>query len=45
MVNLGVVLAGIAVFFTRSAIPDLVIGAVVTFIVLRGAVTILKIAK
>lgn len=45
MANIGVVLAGVAVFFTKSPYPDLVIGLIVTLIVLRGAFTILKLAK
>lgn len=45
LANGGVVLAGIAVFITGSPIPDLVVGVVVTLIVLRGAVTILKISR
>lgn len=45
MANIGVVLAGVAVFFTRSPYPDLIIGIIVTGIVLRGALTILKLGK
>lgn len=45
MANVGVVLAGVAVFLTKSPYPDLVIGMIVTVIVLRGALTILKLAK
>jgi len=45
MANTGVFLAGVAVFFTKSPIPDLVIGVVVTVIVLRGALMIFKISK
>lgn len=45
MANLGVILAGGAVFLTRSPYPDLIIGIIVTGIVLRGAFTILKLAK
>lgn len=45
MANLGVILAGGAVFLTGSPYPDLIIGIIVTGIVLRGAVTILKLAK
>ncbi len=43
--NLGVVLAGAIVFFTHSKIPDLVIGAIVFFLVARGAFRILKLAR
>lgn len=45
MANVGVVLAGIAVYFTKSSLPDVFIGLVVTVIVLRGALMILKISK
>ncbi len=44
MANAGVILAGVLVYLTHSGIPDLVIGLVVAGIVLRGAVSILKIA-
>lgn len=45
MANVGVVIAGILVFITKSPYPDLIIGLVVTGIVLRGAVTILKLGR
>jgi Co/Zn/Cd efflux system component len=45
IINLGVVAAGILVYFTQSKIPDLVIGGVVFLIVGRGAFQILKLAK
>ncbi len=45
MANIGVILAGVAVFFTKSPYPDLIIGIIVTGIVLRGASTILKLGK
>ncbi len=43
--NTGVVLAGVAVYLTKSPLPDLIIGLVVTVIVLRGALMILRISK
>jgi len=43
--NLGVILAGTIVFYTNSKIPDLAIGAIVFFLVDRGAFRILKLAK
>lgn len=43
--NLGVILAGVLVYFTRSSIPDLVIGSVIAVVVLRGALKILKISS
>lgn len=45
MANTAVVLAGIAVYLSSSAIPDLVVGVIVTAIVLRGALMIFKISK
>ena len=44
MANAGVILAGVLVYLTHSGIPDLVIGIIVAVIVLRGALSILKIA-
>jgi Co/Zn/Cd efflux system component len=45
IVNAGVIVAAILVFATRSNIPDLIIGAVVFFVVARGAYRILKISR
>lgn len=45
IINIGVILAGVLVFITNSKIPDLVVGAIVFFIVARGAYRILQIAK
>lgn len=45
IINGGVILAGLLVLFTGSALPDLVIGATVFVIVIRGAIRILKLAK
>lgn len=45
MANTGVFLAGAAVYLFKSPIPDLVIGVIVTAIVLRGALMILRISK
>ncbi len=42
IVNAGVILAGLAVMLTSSLIPDLIVGAIVFVIVIRGAVRILK---
>lgn len=42
MANGGVILAGAIVYFTGSPLPDLIIGLIVTFIVLRGAWAIFK---
>lgn len=45
IVNLGVILAGILVYFTNSKYPDLIVGIVVFYLVAKGAVRILKLAK
>lgn len=45
IVNGGVILAGVLVYFLESKWPDLVIGGIVFAFVLRGAVKILKLAK
>ncbi|RNI27357.1 cation transporter [Rufibacter immobilis] len=45
IINGGVIFAGLLVLFTGSAIPDLVIGAIVFVIVIRGAIRILRLAK
>jgi Co/Zn/Cd efflux system component len=43
--NIGVILAGILVYFTQSKIPDLVIGMIVFGFVARGAFRILSLTK
>lgn len=45
MANLGVIIAGALVFAIKSPYPDLVVGLLVTVIVLRGGVSILRIAS
>ena len=45
LANIGVVIAGVLVALTDSRIPDLVIGGLIAFIVLRGAFSILKLAR
>jgi len=45
IINGGVILAGLLVLFTNSAFPDLIIGAIVFGIVIRGAIRILQLAK
>jgi Co/Zn/Cd efflux system component len=44
-VNIGVILAAIMVYFTKSPYPDLIIGALVFVIVARGAFRILNLSK
>ncbi|MBS4058315.1 MAG: cation transporter [Bacteroidales bacterium] len=45
IINTGVILAGILVLMTQSKYPDLIIGAIVFLIVVRGAFRILKLGK
>ena len=45
IVNLSVILAAVLVYFTKSQIPDLVIGLLISLVVLRGAITILRLSK
>lgn len=42
VVNAGVILAGTAVYYTSSGIPDLVAGILIFLFVVRGAIIILK---
>lgn len=43
--NLGVIVSGVMVLTFGSPVPDLVIGTVISLVVLRGGVRILKIAR
>ena len=45
IINTGVIIAGILVLLTQSKYPDLIIGAIVFLIVVRGAFRILKLGK
>jgi len=45
IVNLGVILGGVLVYILSSRIPDLVIGGLVSIIVFRGGVRIIRDAK
>ena len=45
IVNLGVIVAGGLVYVTSSRYPDLIIGSIVFFVVIRGAIRILKLSK
>ncbi|WP_276497894.1 cation transporter [Pontibacter litorisediminis] len=45
IINGGVILAGVLVLLTDSALPDLIVGAIVFVVVIRGAFRILKLAK
>lgn len=43
--NLGVITAGVLVAYFNSAIPDLIIGCIISAVVIRGGVQIIKEAK
>jgi Co/Zn/Cd efflux system component len=45
IINTGVIVAGVLVLMTQSKYPDLMIGAIVFLIVVRGAFRILKLGK
>jgi Co/Zn/Cd efflux system component len=45
VINLGVILAGILVYWLNSNMPDLIIGTIVFFIVSKGAFRILSLSK
>ncbi len=45
IVNIGVIIAGILVFYTKSLIPDLMIGTIVFVMVALGARKILQISR
>ena len=45
IVNTGVIISGVLVYVLKSNIPDLIIGAIVSFIVIRGGVVIIKLSK
>ena len=44
-VNIAVIFAGVLVSITNSKIPDLIIGAIIFFIVVQGGIKTLKISK
>lgn len=45
IINIGVIIAALLVWWLESNIPDLIIGIIVFLIVIRGAIRILKLAK
>lgn len=45
IINLGVIVAGTLVYALKSALPDLVVGAIVFVIVMRGALRILRLGR
>jgi len=44
-INAGVILAGMLVLFTQSKYPDLIVGGIVFFLVVNGALRILKLGR
>jgi len=40
--NLGVIAAALLVYISQSALPDLVVAAMIAFVVLNGAIRILR---
>ena len=45
IVNTGVIASGVLVYFLKSNIPDLLIGGIVSLIVIRGGISIIKLSK
>ena len=45
IINLGVIVAGVLVYWLNSKIPDLLIGIIVFVVVIQGAFRILKLSK
>lgn len=45
IINLGVILAGLLVWWFKSNLPDLIVGIIVFIVVIKGAVRILKLSK
>jgi Co/Zn/Cd efflux system component len=45
VINLGVIVAGILVYFSKSNLPDLIIGTIVFILVIQGARKILSLSK
>lgn len=45
IINIGVIIAGALVYFTKSNLPDLIVGTLVFIIVARGAYRILQLSK
>ncbi len=45
IVNVGVIIAGVLVYLTRSKIPDLAVGTIVFILLSRGALRILRLSR
>ena len=44
-VNTGVIVSGVLVYFLKSNVPDLIIGGIVSLVVIRGGISIIKLSK
>jgi len=45
IVNTGVIISGVLVYFLKSNVPDLLIGGIVSLVVIRGGISIIKLSK
>ena len=45
IVNTGIILSGVLVYFLKSNVPDLLIGGIVSLVVIRGGISIIKLSK
>jgi Co/Zn/Cd efflux system component len=45
IVNTGVIISGVLVYFLKSNVPDLLIGGIVSLIVFKGGISIIKLSK
>ncbi|POB13633.1 cation transporter [Halobacteriovorax sp. DA5] len=45
IVNTGVIFSGVLVYFLKSNVPDLVIGGIVSLVVIKGGISIIKLSK
>lgn len=45
IVNTGVIFSGALVYFLKSNVPDLIIGGIVSLVVIRGGISIIKLSK
>jgi cation diffusion facilitator family transporter len=45
LANLGTVVGGILVWFTKTALPDLILGLIICIVVVRGGIEIIRDAK
>lgn len=45
IVNTGVIISGVLVYFFKTNIPDLIIGGLVSLIVIKGGLTIIQLSK